>query len=247
MESISPVVSRDCKRECPPATWFSRAGKKAARSRSLGWMACLELLVGFVAAAAAGAEPAQALADRIDQRLARTFQRRKGIPAQSASDSEWIRHVDLDLVGRIPRIDEVRDFLADKRTDRRTRLVERLLANPAYAPHWSQTLRAFRVPQASANLRLQYLAVSLESWLRQRIRAGRKGGRFMRDADNLLEDMADNWGSPDPAGVWFLFCDGRVRLFRDTTPRKLVAAIVSPNGGESADLENRESVWEVCS
>jgi type II secretory pathway pseudopilin PulG len=67
---------------------------------------------------------------------------------------------------------------------------------------------------------------------------GRKGDRLLRDADNLLEDVADNWGSPDPAGVWFLFCDGRVRLLPYLTSHKLVAAMISPNGGESADLED---------
>jgi hypothetical protein len=64
---------------------------------------------------------------------------------------------------------------------------------------------------------------------------GRKGDRLLRDADNLLEEVADNWGSPDPAGVWFLFCDGHTRLLRYDTPRKLVSALISPKGGEAVD------------
>ncbi len=66
---------------------------------------------------------------------------------------------------------------------------------------------------------------------------GRKGDRLLRDADDLLEDVADNWGSPDAVGVWFLFCDGHTRLFNYKTPRKLVAGVISPNGGESLDLD----------
>ncbi|HEY7315851.1 MAG TPA: DUF1559 domain-containing protein [Gemmataceae bacterium] len=67
---------------------------------------------------------------------------------------------------------------------------------------------------------------------------GRKGDRLLRDADNLLEEVADNWGSPDPSGVWFLFCDGHVRLFAYDTPRKLLAALISPGGGETVDLDD---------
>lgn len=66
---------------------------------------------------------------------------------------------------------------------------------------------------------------------------GRKGDRLLRDADNLLEEVADNWGSPDPAGVWFLFCDGHVRLFAYGTPRKGIASLISPNGGETIDID----------
>jgi hypothetical protein len=68
---------------------------------------------------------------------------------------------------------------------------------------------------------------------------GRKGDRLLRDADDLLEEVADNWGSPDAAGVWFLFCDGHARLLTYATPRKLVAGLISPNGGEDVRPDDR--------
>jgi hypothetical protein len=64
---------------------------------------------------------------------------------------------------------------------------------------------------------------------------GRKGSRLLRDAPKLLEEVADNWGSPDPAGVWFLCCDGHTRLFRYDTSRKVIAALITPNGHD--DIE----------
>jgi hypothetical protein len=64
---------------------------------------------------------------------------------------------------------------------------------------------------------------------------GRKGDRLLRDAPKLLEEVADNWGSPDSAGVWFLFCDGHARLFPYNTPRKLIAALITPNGNDEAE------------
>jgi hypothetical protein len=65
---------------------------------------------------------------------------------------------------------------------------------------------------------------------------GRKGDRLMRDASGLVEDVADNWGSPRADGVYFLLCDGSVRLFEYKTDRKVVAAVISPRGGEDVEL-----------
>jgi hypothetical protein len=64
---------------------------------------------------------------------------------------------------------------------------------------------------------------------------GRKGDRLLRDAPKLLEEVADNWGSPDTAGVWFLFCDGHTRLFKYETPRQLIKAMITPNGNDSVE------------
>jgi hypothetical protein len=62
---------------------------------------------------------------------------------------------------------------------------------------------------------------------------GRKGNKLLRDSDELGEKINDNWGSPDPDGVWILFCDGHVQKYPYSTPNKLIAAFVSPNGGET--------------
>lgn len=157
------------------------------------------LLLLFASPARTGEGPAQVLAGRIDELLARDL-RTKGItPAAKADDAEYLRRVSLDLSGRIPRIDEVRDFLADSRADKRSRLVERLLASPDYARHASESLRAFLVPQASGNPRLQHLAVSLEAWLRPRFRAGVKYDALVRE---LLTAPLDYHERPsDRAGM----------------------------------------------
>ena len=66
---------------------------------------------------------------------------------------------------------------------------------------------------------------------------GRKGNRLYRDSSKLFEDCADNWGSPDAAGVQFLFADNHVRLLNYKVPAKLMWAMLTPNGDEDADYE----------
>lgn len=53
--------------------------------------------------------------------------------APLADDATFLRRVRLDLTGTIPSADEVRAFLADTSPDKRTKLVDRLLASPEYA------------------------------------------------------------------------------------------------------------------
>lgn len=50
-----------------------------------------------------------------------------------ASDEEFIRRVYLDLVGQIPPVNEVRDFIANIEPNKREQLVDRLLDDPRHA------------------------------------------------------------------------------------------------------------------
>jgi hypothetical protein len=54
----------------------------------------------------------------------------KGQEKQAITDEEYLRRIWLDLLGHLPDPEEVRDFLADKRPDRRKKLVKALLERP---------------------------------------------------------------------------------------------------------------------
>ena len=53
-------------------------------------------------------------------------------PSKVADDDEWVRRVYLDLVGHIPPADVTERFLKDKDSAKRTKLIDRLLDDPAY-------------------------------------------------------------------------------------------------------------------
>jgi hypothetical protein len=61
-------------------------------------------------------------------------------PASPADDAELLRRSTLDLNGRIPTPAEVRDYLASPDPEKRLKLVERLMASPAYARHQANEL-----------------------------------------------------------------------------------------------------------
>ena len=68
-----------------------------------------------------------AMVRKIDERINERLAAAKIEPAPLADDAEFLRRVYLDLTGVVPRVSEVREFLADKRTDKRARLIDKLL------------------------------------------------------------------------------------------------------------------------
>lgn len=56
-------------------------------------------------------------------------------PAGQADDATLIRRLTLDLVGRIPTTAEVDAYTQSKESDKRTKLVDRLIAAPGFARH----------------------------------------------------------------------------------------------------------------
>jgi len=62
-------------------------------------------------------------------------------PSPPATDGEWCRRVYLDVLGRVPTVDEVLAYLNDRRPDKKARLVNTLLHDERYtedyARHWT--------------------------------------------------------------------------------------------------------------
>ncbi len=85
---------------------------------------------GALAASKSVAPPS--LHERIDVLIESEF---AGPLTPPASDADFLRRTYLDLTGLIPNPDEARAFFADAATDKRARLVDKLLATPQHARH----------------------------------------------------------------------------------------------------------------
>jgi hypothetical protein len=111
----------------------------------------------------------QELAAKIDRQLASRWALEEIQPAPIASDSEFVRRVYLDLIGRIPRVAETREFLNDPAPDKRARLIDRLMTNAQFVTHWSNTWRDIILP-AGGNQQATFFANNLRSWIEQQVR-----------------------------------------------------------------------------
>jgi hypothetical protein len=81
----------------------------------------------------AAAPPVEPLHARIDNLIAAGHPDYAKQAAPISDDAEFVRRIYLDLVGTIPTAAETRSFLDDKTTDKRTKLIDKLLNSPGYA------------------------------------------------------------------------------------------------------------------
>ena len=75
-------------------------------------------------------------------------------PSPIEEDSIWARRVFLDLVGRIPNLSELSEFLKDKEQGRRVRLVDRLLGDDyteEFANHWAMIWSNILIGRSGGN------------------------------------------------------------------------------------------------
>ena len=111
------------------------------------------------------------IAAAIDKSLESDWAARKITPAAEAGDAEFARRVYLDLVGRIPKVAEVREFEDDKTSGKRAALVDKLLQKPSYAVHLASVLRSAWLPETLTDVTVQYFGMQYEDWLRKQLLA----------------------------------------------------------------------------
>ena len=73
----------------------------------------------------------------VDELVNAKLQQLKYVPAETCSDSEFIRRVHLDLIGILPSVEQTRAFLADPAADKRSLLIEELLQRDEFAKFWA--------------------------------------------------------------------------------------------------------------
>jgi hypothetical protein len=123
----------------------------------------------------------EVLAAKIDAYFAKRWEAAKVEAAPPAGDAEFMRRVYLDIVGRIPRVREARDFLDDKSPDKRRRLVDRLLNHPNYARHFADVFRALWMSEANTSFTGRFLIPGFETWLRERLRKNTPYDQMVRE------------------------------------------------------------------
>lgn len=72
---------------------------------------------------------------RIDELLADSWREANLTPSAEATDGEWCRRAYLDILGRIPRIDETQAYVASRSPGKREELARRLLALDGDGPY----------------------------------------------------------------------------------------------------------------
>ncbi len=115
----------------------------------------------------------------IDELVWKRLERLGIKPSDTIDDATFLRRAHLDVIGRLPSVDETRAFLDDKSPTKREQLVDALLARPEYADHWANKwadlLRPnpYRVGMKSV--------MSFDAWIRDSFRTNKPYDQFVRE------------------------------------------------------------------
>lgn len=144
---------------------------------------CLALLVAFAAFVPSFAAdlqpPARAMHEVVDHYIDAQLKEQGHVPAPLADDATLLRRLTLDLNGRMPTAAEVRAYLSSTEPDRKVKLVDRLMASPAFGRHLVEELDAMLAPAGSGGRRGN--SGSVRTYLTQALKANRSWDRIYRD------------------------------------------------------------------
>jgi hypothetical protein len=129
-------------------------------------------------------------------------------PSPLCSDTEFLRRAYLDTIGVLPTPTEVRAFLADRRPDRRARVIDALLERPELADHWalffSDLFQNRR--ERDHDVRGVKGVRAFHAWLRRQVARNRPWDQLAREVLTASGKSTDN-----PAVGYFIVVVGEHR------------------------------------
>ena len=136
----------------------------------------------------------------VDRHLAAQWRRLGIVPSKPASDAEFIRRATLDICGTLPSTAEVTAYVADADSDKRARLIDRLLERPEYASSfalkWADILRNRGKGNAVKHQRVGTALFS--GWIRDCIAENMPYDRFVSEILTATGSQETN-----PPTVWY--------------------------------------------
>jgi hypothetical protein len=152
-------------------------------------MKTIALLLALSAVAAAAAPIPEAA--RIDAILAEAWEKQGVKPNPPATDEVFLRRIYLDVVGRVPTVQEARLFLTSQDPQKRMKLIDQLLASDGYVSnffnYYADILR-LQTDMRGAKLTGQAYA----NWLKEALRKNQTYDGMVRE---LLTTDGSAWES----------------------------------------------------
>jgi hypothetical protein len=154
------------------------------------------------ARASSGARPARKTAavdipqvELINEAIAAGWKANSLAPSKAATDGEWCRRVYLDLVGRIPKVEELKAYTTDRSRDKRAKLVERLLSEEfaeEYTRNWTTIWTNLLIGRTGGNERRSLVdRDGMQQYLREAF-------QYNKPYDQLANELITATGSCRP-------------------------------------------------
>lgn len=185
-------------------------GEAAVMARYLGSIAVCTVSVPLAGQVSEGLYDNLPRHNFIDDLVWKKLKRLGLTPSDSAPDHTYLRRVYIDIIGRVPRLAETQEFLADSSPDKRQKLVDKLLESPEYSDYWANKWADLLRPnpyRVGIKTTLNY-----DNWIRNAFRKNQPYDQFVRE---LVTAKGGTWRN------------GAVTLFRDRREPDEITTIVS--------------------
>ncbi len=138
--------------------------------------------------------------------------RKLGIsPSARASDQEFLRRASLDLIGTMPTAEEVHDFLADGASDKRDRLIDKLLERDEYASYWANIWGDLLRNKRRNGDQAKRGTFAFAAWIREAFASNMPYDQFAATILTAQGTVSDN-----PAVIWYREARNQVHQVNDT-------------------------------
>lgn len=117
----------------------------------------------------------------IDQLISKKWKEEQVVPAHSANDPTFARRIYLDLLGRIPKTNELHSFLKDPAPNKRNLLVDRLTETEEHADHLTEIFNVVFLDRAETRKRNRNERKAWLDYLRWTFKTNRPWDQVGRD------------------------------------------------------------------
>jgi hypothetical protein len=136
----------------------------------------------------------------VDRLLLRQWRKLALVPSAEADDATFLRRVTIDICGTLPTSDEVAEYRADTRPDKRARLIDRLLERPEYASYfalkWADILQNRGAGYSTSRQRGG--TALFAGWIRDSLAANKPYDQFVTEILTASGSQNEN-----PPAVWY--------------------------------------------
>jgi hypothetical protein len=154
-------------------------------------LSLLGLIESPTNAADRGAPDALATAAEVDRLILAELQKAGVEPAGRTNDEDFLRRAYLDLAGRLPSPERTTSFAEDADPEKRSKIIDRLLASDEYAGNWARYWRdvIFADP---AEMQSRLMAGTFEAWMKDQLKQNRSWDQIATDLLTATGNVEEN-------------------------------------------------------
>ncbi|MEM7394677.1 MAG: DUF1549 domain-containing protein, partial [Verrucomicrobiota bacterium] len=129
--------------------------------------------------------------NKVDELVFQQLDALQFLPSDPCTDGQFIRRLHLDVLGSLPSVEDTRRFLDDSDPDKREKIIDRLLNDPAWPRYWAQKwgdlLRASKLQLGEKGVR------KFSYWLERSFSRNRPYDVFAKE---LITARGHTWLNP---------------------------------------------------